>query len=146
MNGAGQQFFTCARFTGDHDVSVTDRNGGGHVVNLLHGERATDYAGKIVTPLQFRMQVTVLSQEAFAFKSLGDGQLDLIILKRFGNIVVGSGAQRLHRILDRAVSRNHDNRQRGLILLKFCEQLQAIHFRHFDIGDHKIKTFAGNQT
>jgi hypothetical protein len=60
------------------------------------------------------------------------------MLERLGEIVVGAGAQGLHRSPHLGVSGDQDHRQLGIEILGFAHQLHAIHARHPQVRQQHV--------
>ncbi len=73
------------------------------------------------------------------------GRHDVVTADRLDHELVGVAAQRLHRVVHGGVGGHDRHGQLGLQLAQPAEELQPVHARHLDVGDHGVELLAGRQ-
>ena len=66
-------------------------------------------------------------------------EIELVLFKRFEDVVVGSTPNRFECRRDIVNGRDHDHRHFWIILAKPVEQLDAVHFRHDHVAQDQIR-------
>jgi len=139
VDGAGNQFLAGARFSGDEHRSL----GRGHFLNelvdALHGSALADNASELVAFLQFTGEITVSFDQLIVVDRFADGELQLLILEGFKDIVECSFAHGFDGFFHRSVGGHHDNGKIGMLEVDPFEQCHAVHARHSHVSDDRIQ-------
>ena len=85
-----------------------------------------------------------VGQIARAQRLLDDGA-HLGLVEGLGDVVEGPGFQRLDRVVDRAVGREHHDRKLGVDAQRLPEKLHPVHLRHAKVGDDQIDVVLAKQ-
>jgi len=87
----------------------------------------------------FLGEVFETALELFSLQSLLYDQSDMIKIKRLGDEIVCALFHRLHRTLDGAVSRDHDDGRLSAALAQILQHLEAGFNRHLDIEQQHVR-------
>ena len=71
-----------------------------------------------------------------------DAGRDLVQVKGFGDVVVGSRSQALHAIGDRVAGGEEEDRQFGVAGAQAFQRLEAVHARHLHVEDDDVRVEA----
>ncbi len=138
MDGARDQFFPGAAFSGDKDRSVSGGDGLDGVEHLLHGLALADHVGRTLHFGHGLAQANVF----LLYLAMGEGLLDLVGdvvgIERLGDVVIGAVLQRGHGGLDRGIAGHDDDEHFGIDLVHAALQFNAIRAAHFDIDQRQV--------
>jgi hypothetical protein len=127
---SANQFLAGAGGAGDQYAGIL---GGDHARFGEHGFHPGIAGNDGVRPVEFGGGSAALFQCPFYLGQQGFG------LERLGEIAEYPPPHRIHRMGDRTVGGENDDRQGRVSLLQGVEQGQPVHAAHLDIGNHQIR-------
>src|SRR5512143_219865 len=130
MNGACDEFLAGAALTMDKHPAVCGAREHDLLFKRLDLLALTYY---LMTPLNAPFERLVLLAQTGLFEPMLDNQRKVVQLRRLLDEIVSAHLRGLHRRLDCAVARNHDNRHVRPHLLEPSERLDAVHIWHGDV-------------
>lgn len=125
MNGACQQVFACAAFPRDQHGGIGGRDFLGEPLHELHFFRDADDPVEPELLLQARAQGAVVPGQLADLQCPGDHDLQLLIVDRLGDVVIGALLHRLDGRLHGSISRDDEDWYVGYLLAGGFQYLHA---------------------
>ncbi len=138
MDGAGDQVLAHAAFAGQQHGGAGGRHALDGGEDLLHRRAAADDVVELVAPAQFLLQLAVLVAQRAHFERLVDHLHQVIERKRLEQEIGGAGLHGFHGGLHAAERRHHDHRHVRVLPADQAQQLQPVHARQLEIGEHQV--------
>ena len=91
-----------------------------------------------VLAVQARAQRLDLLAQSQVLQSAADGELQLLDMDGFRDVIVGSRPHRLHRGLNRPERGDHDDDELRVVRADSFQQLKTGHARHLQVGDDQL--------
>ena len=142
MEGLGDQLLAGAALAEDEHVALRRRGQADEVEDLLHRRALADDLVEAVALLELLLERAVLARQAALFEAFADGEQDLFVLERLGDVVESADAHRFDGALDRGVRRDHDHHLLGIARAQLLQDLHARHAGEHEIEQHEIDRFA----
>jgi len=138
VQSPGHQLLAAAALAGDEHGGLGGRDHGDHLDQLAHGRAGADDLWRGESGRQILEQLAVLLFKAGVVQGPGQGHAQHVEIQGLGQVVVGPGLERLHRVAHRGV-RGHDEHGRSrVVLLDALERLDAAHLRHAHVHEHGV--------
>ena len=138
VHGAGHQLLAGAALAGDQNVGAGGCHLADHLVDVEHGRAVADNQAKMQVLLQFVVQDLFFVFDRLQIESLGDGLFQLVVVERFGHVIVGAPVHGLHGRLGGGISRDHDDGRFRAFLLAGLQHIQAGHVAELDIAKQQV--------
>jgi len=139
VDGAGHQLLPRAALARDDDVALHVADPLDQLVDRLHRVRAADEVVKAVAVLELALELLDAAPQLELLGDLPGHPQQLVLVERLRDVVVGPLPHHVHGVLDGAEARQDDDLGGRVPLLDVAEQLQPVHLRHAQVGDHKVE-------
>ena len=139
----GDQLLAGAALAADQDVALGRRGPADQVEHLADRPALADDAVEPLALSQLLLEVAVLGGQATALQALADGEPDLFVLERLGQVVEGALPHRLDRALDGGVGGDHDDDLVRVALADAAHDLPAVHVRQHQVEQHQVDLLLG---
>ena len=139
VDGASDHFFPGAGVSVDQDRRGGCRDGFDQLEERTHARAAADHGREPETLIELLPQIRVFILEPPLLERRAQDVNQLVELKRLGNEIRGAAFNRLDRIFDRAVSRDHDRDDAGIELQSGIDDFAAVDPGQPQIGDDDIE-------
>ncbi len=108
------------------------------LIHLQHGGTASHQRRPFILTLQLFTKVGIFPDESAVIETPLDHQLDILFLKRLGEIVVGPLLDRFDRTFKRSERCQHHDRRVRTHTFEFPQDCQSIDRTHTNICQHQI--------
>ena len=132
------QLLAGAALAGDQHAGARRRDLRDGLEHLLHRRGVADDVREAVLLGQPLAQLARLRAQPALLQLALDHDGQLVDVDRLGQVVGGARAHGRDRGLDRAERGHHDHRQVGVALAQACQQLDAVHAGHLQVGEHQV--------
>ena len=139
MNGLGNKFLAGSALPLQQHRGTAGRDLGHQVENLQHGLALAHDVFKVVALLQSALELNVLFFRAMPRDRSPHIRQQLFVVPWLLNEIRRAGLHRLYRILHRAVSGDHNDRQPRILQMNLCQQVHAIAIGQRQIEQHQIE-------
>ena len=138
VDGPGEQLFPGAALALQQHRRVRPRNPRRNFDRILHTARFRDHAREGEALRNCLAEVPVFAPERGEVERLAQRDAKLFARERLGQVVGRSAFYRFDRRADRAVRRQHQDRQIRLDRLETGKQLHAVAARHLHVGHDQV--------
>jgi hypothetical protein len=139
MNRASNQFFACASLSAQKYRRLCIRHFGDGFIDVEHLGGSPDDMFELVLVQKFPPIMFVFLDEPPLLHGSLDGKCDLIQLKRFADVVIGSFTDGLDGGLNRSEGGDHNHRGIRSGLLEKSEYFHPVFLSHPHIGDDDVE-------
>ena len=142
MQGPGNHLLARAAFAHDQHRGLGIGDLGQLVVQLEHGRALAEQVFEAARSLQRLAERMDLLLELPPFDRAAEDDGQQLHFDRLGDEVVGPRANGGNRRLQVAEGRHHDDRHVGPVGHQPRAELQPVHARHLQVGQHDLEIFA----
>jgi len=132
---AGDQLFSGAVLTQDHDSGVHRRALPDQLLHPTHGGTFADHR---VLEEQVRLELAVFPLQLLDFQGVHGDRQRLVDRQRLLDEIPGAAFHGLHRHIDRGVARDHHHGNFGVVLADGPKDVQPAHARHPHVEEHEV--------
>ena len=138
MNRPRNQLLAGPAFPLEQDRALAFSHPRDQLIHLQHGGTASHQRRPFILTLQFFTEPGILPDELTVVETPLHHQLDIFLLKRLGQIVVGPLFDRFNRPFKRPERRQHDDRRVRTHPFELTQHGQSVDCAHSNIRQHQI--------
>ena len=138
VNRAREQLLARSGFSFEQDGGASRRRRRDGLQEATDLDALTDDRALVAELHDFAPQRIVLAAQAHDLECLRNGQLELFRADGLGDVIHRAGLDRRHRLLDRGVTGEHDQRDIVAFLLQELEELEPRQPGHAKVRDDQV--------
>ena len=143
VDGAGHQFLSGAAFALDQHGGIDSGHRFDLLAHVAHRVAHADQLAERVVFGQLLPQQPVLPFQPVLLQRVARHHRKVVRVERLGDVIEGAVLEGAHGRFHRSVPGHHDHAGVELLGANLLQQLDAIHTRHADVGDHQVEFAPG---